>query len=209
MWAVIKRRILKVRRRRSPEQARTELLDAAESLFRDAPPDQLGLKAVATEAGVSHALITHYFGTYDGLVEAVFERRTRSLRERVIERLAAGGVTEAGELVDLLFTTFEDPVHVRLMTWMIASGRNTAALTLRDRGLSFVAESVARALDPAPTAELREKIEYSLIVTVASAFGYSAMKQSLASSVGKLPTAAVDRDDRRTLTEMLQVYLLR
>ena len=199
----------KVRRRRSPELARTELLDAAERLFRDLPPDQVGLKDIGREAEVSHALVTHYFGTYDGLVEAVFERRTRELRARVLERLAVGGVTEAEQLVDLLFTTFEDPVHLRLMKWLIASERNgsAGAIALRDKGLKFVAEQVANALDPKPTAEFREMVELALVTTVSAAFGYAATKLSLASSIGQPVSPVLDRKVRKTLTAMLQAYL--
>jgi AcrR family transcriptional regulator len=207
---VRQRRVIarKVRRRRSPELARTELLDAAERLFRDLPPDQVGLKDIGREADVSHALVTHYFGTYDGLVEAVFERRTLNLRARVLERLAVGGVTEAEQLVDLLFTTFEDPVHLRLMKWLIASERGDAgAIALRDKGLKFVAEQVANALDPKPTAEFREMVELALVTTVAAAFGYAATKVSLASSIGQPVSPVLDRKVRKTLTAMLQAYL--
>jgi TetR/AcrR family transcriptional regulator, repressor for neighboring sulfatase len=207
---VRQRRVIarKVRRRRSPELARTELLDAAERLFRDSPPDQVRLKDIGREADVSHALVTHYFGTYDGLVEAVFERRTLNLRARVLERLAVGGVTEADQLVDLLFTTFEDPVHLRLMKWLIASERSDAgAIALRDRGLKFVAEQVANALDPKATAEFREMVELALMTTVAAAFGYAATKVSLASSIGQPVSPVLDRKVRKTLTAMLQAYL--
>src|SRR5262249_27617645 len=69
------------RRRRTPERARQEILDAAERVFARSQPDQVGLKEVAREAGVSHALITHYFGTYAGLLEAALERRIRATRE--------------------------------------------------------------------------------------------------------------------------------
>jgi TetR/AcrR family transcriptional regulator, repressor for neighboring sulfatase len=207
---VRQRRVIarKVRRRRSPELARTELLDAAERLFRELPPDQVGLKDIGREAEVSHALVTHYFGTYDGLVEAVFERRTLNLRARVLERLAVGGVTEADQLVDLLFTTFEDPVHLRLMKWLIASERGDAgAIALRDKGLKFVAEQVANALEPKPTAEFREMVELALVTTVAAAFGYAATKVSLASSIGQPVSPVLDRKVRKTLTAMLQAYL--
>src|SRR4051812_9604337 len=71
----------KQRRRRSPDVARQELLDAAERVFSDERPDDVGLKEIAREAGTSHALITHYFGTYGGLVEAVLQRRLLRLRE--------------------------------------------------------------------------------------------------------------------------------
>jgi AcrR family transcriptional regulator len=199
----------KVRRRRSPELARVELLDAAERLFRDLPPDQVGLKDIAREADVSHALITHYFGTFDGLVESVFERRTMILRARIVERLATVGITEADELIEILFTTFDDPVHIRLMTWLIASERRSVvhALALRDRGISMIAATVATAIDPHATPELRYSVELALVTTVAAAFGYAATKLSLASAIGQPTSPTLDRDVRRTLTAMLQAYL--
>src|SRR5690242_21904669 len=92
------------RRRRSPEQARVELLDAAERVFAKANPRAVGLKQVAREAGVSHALITHYFGTYAGLVEATLERRVRALRQRILDKLReAGAISRPVELIALLF----------------------------------------------------------------------------------------------------------
>ena len=47
-----------MRRRRSPEVARQELLEAAERLFTKDLPGEVGLKDVGREAGVSHALVT-------------------------------------------------------------------------------------------------------------------------------------------------------
>jgi AcrR family transcriptional regulator len=201
--------IRKVRRRRSPELARQELLDAAERLFRDVAPDQVGLKDIGREADVSHALVTHYFGTYVGVVEAVFERRTRALRERILERLAQGGITDAETLIDMLFSTFDDPVHLRLMKWFLASeGRNAAhALALRDRGLALVAAQVTHALDPDAGAEIKERVELALVTTVAAAFGYAATKLSLASALGRPTSVELDRGVRRTLAAMLQAYL--
>jgi AcrR family transcriptional regulator len=66
--------------RRTPEEARTLILDAADSVFREHLPDVVGLKDVARAAGVSHALVTHYFGTYAGLVAACSRRRARWAR---------------------------------------------------------------------------------------------------------------------------------
>src|SRR5262247_1626879 len=116
------------RRRRPPEQARQEILDAAERVFATFQPDQVGLKEVAREAGVSHALITHYFGTYAGLIEAALERRLRALREVTLSRLReAGALSRPGELLGLMFDALEDPVHLRLMRWLLASERPAAA----------------------------------------------------------------------------------
>ena len=44
--------------RRSPEEARTVILDAADRVFGAHLPDAVGLKEIAREAGVSHALVT-------------------------------------------------------------------------------------------------------------------------------------------------------
>jgi AcrR family transcriptional regulator len=198
----------KVRRRRSPELARTELLDAAERLFRDHPPDQIGLKEVAREADVSHALITHYFGTFDGLVEKVFERRTQRLRATIIERLATTGISNAEQLIATLFATFEDPVHLRLMKWMLASERGSIvhALALRDRGISIIAEQVAKVIDPDANLIQRREVELALVITVSAAFGYTATKLALASAVGRASDAALDREVQQTLTAMLEAY---
>lgn len=199
----------KVRRRRSPELARTELLDAAERLFRDHPPDQIGLKEVAREAEVSHALITHYFGTLDGLVEKVFERRTQRLRATIIERLATTGISNAEQLIATLFTAFDDPVHLRLMKWMLASERGSIihALALRDRGISIIAEQVAKVIDPNANLVQRREVELALVITVSAAFGYTATKIALASAVGRAPDAELDHEVQQTLTAMLEAYL--
>src|SRR5580765_7588474 len=127
-----RRKIRHVRRarrrmRRTPEQARTELLDAAERLYVDFYPDDVGLKDVAREAGVSHALVTHYFGTYDGLVTATLERRIHGLRERVLGTLATTDVLEQpAQLLSLLFDVLADPVHLKLLKWMVAGDRSIA-----------------------------------------------------------------------------------
>src|ERR1700733_1325987 len=73
----------KPRVRRDPEAARELILAAAEHLFANQSPDVVGLKDVARVAGVSHALVSHYFGTYDRLVDAVLERRAALTRAGV------------------------------------------------------------------------------------------------------------------------------
>src|SRR5437588_1018650 len=121
------RRKKRRRMRRAPEQARVELLDAAERLYGEYYPDEVGLKDVAREAGVSHALVTHYFGTYAGLVEATLQRRIRALRERVLAKLSTFGILDQPvELLGLLFEALGDPVHLKLLKWMVASDRAIA-----------------------------------------------------------------------------------
>jgi AcrR family transcriptional regulator len=198
------------RRRRSPELARTELLDAAERVFGAHAPDEVGLKEIAREAGVSHALITHYFGTYAGLVEATLQRRLNALRETMVVRVADAGVLERPEeLLAILFRTFDDPVHLRLVKWMVGTERaaNVHALAMQHQGLQVVARQVAAALRPDAPRELVERIELALMTSVAAALGYAVAKAALAGAAGKQVSAALDESVQSTLAGMLRAYL--
>jgi AcrR family transcriptional regulator len=189
--------------------ARQELLDAAERVYGRANPSAVGLKDIAREAGTSHALITHYFGTYTGLVEAALERRVRRLRERIIEKLReAGALSRPAELIEMLFDALADPVHLRLVKWLVA-GEHTgvAAFALQNRGLQLVAREVAGALVTPPTPARIQAIELALLNAVAAAFGYATSKQALASAIGRAPSRELDRAVSSTLASMLQSYL--
>ena len=75
------------RRRRSPEQAQEEILGAAARLFLAHGPEQVSLVDVAREVGVSHALVSHYFGTFEALVETVVRRHVSGRLGALLERL--------------------------------------------------------------------------------------------------------------------------
>ncbi|HEY4239951.1 MAG TPA: helix-turn-helix domain-containing protein [Kofleriaceae bacterium] len=194
------------RRRRAPALARQEILDAADRVFADSAPDRVGLKEIAAAAGVSHALVTHYFRTYAGLIEATFERRIRALRESVIDRMGDAGVlARPNELLGLLFRTLQDPVHVRLTRWLLASESPAAAQTLgmQDHGIQLVARQVATALEPKPSAALVERLGLTLLTAVAAAYGYALAKHTLVGSLGRDVSPELDADVERTLSAML------
>src|SRR5687767_14587354 len=115
--------------RRSPEEARSLILDAADRVFAKKLPDVAGLKDVATEAGVSHALVTHYFGTYSGLVEAALERRFERLRETLLPTLMTvlEGTADAPSFLAAhrreIARMASDPAMTRLGVWAAMSGR--------------------------------------------------------------------------------------
>lgn len=198
------------RRRRSPELARQEILDAAERVFAHYQPDQVGLKEVAREAGVSHALITHYFGTYAGLLEAALERRTRATREAAIARLREpAALSRPADLLEMLFRMLQDPVHLRLMRWMLASERPAAshAFALQDRGLAVLAGQVARAISPEPSPALLRDVEITLLTAVSAAYGYALAKHTLAPALGREPSHELDDEVRDRLAAMVQTQI--
>ncbi len=208
--APLRRVLARARKRRSPEEARLEILDAADRVFAESQPDQVGLKDVAAEAGVSHALITHYFGTYSGLVEATLERRIRALRAAMLIRLRESGAIERPvELLGMLFRALEDPVHVRLTRWLMASERPSSlhALGLHEQGLREVARQIISTVTAQPTAELTETVELSLLVAVAAAYGYAMMKYALAGTLGRPASFALDEAVQKTLGTMLEAHL--
>lgn len=186
------------------------MLDAAERVFAGAQPDRVGLKEVAREAGVSHALITHYFGTYHGLVEAALERRIRKLRESMLVRLQdAGAVERPEELLAMLFDALADPVHLRLTRWMFASERPSASYTFafRERGLQLMSQQIANALVVRPSKALVDKLEMAMLAAVSAAYGYAMGKYALASALGREATPELDRAVQKTIAEMLRAHL--
>ncbi|MGU3435932.1 TetR/AcrR family transcriptional regulator [Actinomycetes bacterium M1A6_2h] len=59
---------------------RTQLLDAAERVFGDVGFDDVSMESIAQHAGVTRALVYHYFPTKADLFAAVWQRAHESLR---------------------------------------------------------------------------------------------------------------------------------
>jgi len=83
--------------RRTPEEARGLILDAAEACMAKAGPAGLRLQEVAEIAGVSHPTILHHFESREGLVRAVHLRSLAHLRDTLAEAMTGqgGGVRPA------------------------------------------------------------------------------------------------------------------
>jgi AcrR family transcriptional regulator len=203
------------RRRRDPETARAEILDAAERLLVASPPGEVGLKDVAAATGVSHALVSHYFGTYAELVESVLVRRIRLLREVALAKLAQpGGLVDAEALVDVLFTALKDPLYVRLSLWALSTERTVGrdAFPFREQGMRILADALcARMLQDRPElapGPLRERVEQALAIGNASAWGYALGREGWMGALAREPSAAFDAGIRRALAAMLRAHVL-
>jgi AcrR family transcriptional regulator len=197
--------------RRSPEDARALILDAAERVFGRELPDAVGLKEVAREAGVSHALITHYFGTYESLVEATLERRFVRLRERLFEEVVAaiGHDADVPEILEsyrrAIGSAAADATTVRLATWAVMSGRANASgfFSHRIQGLKLLADTLERRPNP----PVREDIEFAIVVSFAMAIVGQIGHRALGGAFGH---RALDKDELESRTAtMLDVYLRR
>jgi TetR/AcrR family transcriptional regulator, repressor for neighboring sulfatase len=204
------------RRRRAPETARAEILDAAERVLAASPPDAVGLKEVAEAAGVSHGLVSHYFGTYDELVDEVLVRRHRRIRENALARFAEPSalLLDQDALLDALFRALDDPLYVRLSLWSLASGRASgeASILFREQGMRIFAEAavahVARLRPDLDPQALRARMELALVIVNSAAYGFTVAKEAWMGALGRAPSRAFDEDLRRALGSMVRRFLL-
>ncbi len=202
----------KKRVRRTPEDARALILDAAEGVFRARLPDAVGLVDVARAAGVSHALITHYFGTYEALVEAALERRVGVVREQLVAAAVKGFSDQAdtGSLLvqyrEALASAVTDPVTVRLAVWAVLSGRSTAAdfFPARGQGLRVFADMIVAREGPTTS---RERVEFALVTSFSMIVTWSLGKKALLAAMGKKPGSETDEWFEEELGKMLRAYL--
>ena len=206
------KKIKKPRIRRTPEEGRLLLLDTAEALFVEKGPDAVGLQSIAKRAGVSHALITHYFGTYEKLVSEVLQRRNLALISEVGRELAA---MDAGvgtrELIDRFFSVLRNPVHTKLRAWMFLSGRAlqqevaVAMLTVLVDALYAHALRVAQA--KGIKAPARESVGMAFLIGICATQWYTLAGDGLGRKVGGGSLVEADERFRSALGDMLSGWL--
>src|SRR4051794_29675441 len=109
----------KKRVRRDPTEARQMILEAAMRVLAKRGPAAVGLKEVAAEAGVSNALVTHYFGTYEALVSTAVVDAMATLRSRLIERLLVTPDPTPAAVVQLYLELALEPSYGRLVSWAL------------------------------------------------------------------------------------------
>jgi AcrR family transcriptional regulator len=176
------------RRRRPPEEARGELLAAAEGLVARLGPDGVTLRRVAEAVGVTPGLVTHYFGTRQALVREVLGRQDALTRARVRRALDAGsGVPDAEAILGVLFAALSEPTRVRLFVWAHLRGdlerRSTGGL--RD----LVDELEARFRRTLPRAEVpdRGRIELVALLALSAIHGWAVGKRAWLAGLGLGP----------------------
>jgi AcrR family transcriptional regulator len=85
--------------RKSAEDRRLELLEAAQRVIRREGFAHLTLRDVAAEVGVAHSLVRHYFGTRDELLAEAFDLAAREDRPEVQVELQRGKPTPLDQIV--------------------------------------------------------------------------------------------------------------
>lgn len=177
-----------IRRRRTPEQARAEILAAATELIARRGPDGASLRQVAEAAGVTHGLVVHYFGSYQGLVGEVLRQASERQRARIREgMLAEGGIPYADRVIPELFRTLGDVQYVRLWAWAMLrpeAGQSPSA------GLAAFVDAFEDGVGLALTGSDRPdraRIEQVVLLGLAASYGYALGNRGWLSGLGHDP----------------------
>jgi TetR/AcrR family transcriptional regulator, repressor for neighboring sulfatase len=198
------------RTRRTPEEARANILDAAERVFATRTPDVVGLKEVAQEAAVTHGLITHYFGTYEALVDEALSRRLSGVRTRTLARLAATMIDDPeSALVEAISELVADAVSMRLLLWMMLRDRARVADApfVAGRSLAVFADALeARARAASPRAVSRARIEFTLMAAINLVVGFGAAGDLLSASLGR-PAPLSPAEVAARVNAMMRAYV--
>jgi AcrR family transcriptional regulator len=128
------------RRRRSAEEARKRILEAAERELMRVGPEGLRLTDLARELRVSHPAILHHFGSREGLVAAVVQQTMSKLSDDLIEGLR--DASDRDRLMDMVAEVCTGRGFARLSAWLMLSGRVSGLTFKPDFPIRRMAEAV-------------------------------------------------------------------
>lgn len=116
------------RTRRTGEEARSAILDAAARRLVEGGPAGIRLQEVATDVGVSHPAVLHHFGSREALVEAVVARALDSLNQSIV---GAIGTEEpdpdrVAYFLGRVSAALVKEGHARAFLWLALSGYEPA-----------------------------------------------------------------------------------
>jgi AcrR family transcriptional regulator len=169
----------------------------------------VGLKEVAKEAGISHGLVTHYFGTYATLVEETFAFHIQRVRQQVLERISVTPDLSPKELISIVADQYSKGPHLKLAAWAYLSGRlhSETFLPVQQGGLRRVLEALRfkRQLEGGPVPSM-QRMEFVILLVITSLAGYFLARSALWMALGKKVSSARDRwfvESLATLVELL------
>ncbi|MEZ5960542.1 MAG: TetR/AcrR family transcriptional regulator [Hyphomonadaceae bacterium] len=183
--------------RRAPEDARENILAAAERLLVVEGPLALKLAEVATAAGVANASVLHHFGSIDGLHAALMERMVSQLIADVMALAdeERGPDDKQAAVFEKLFDVFENRNAARLAAWLELTGEWRRMTHIRDAVREVVARRAAFG-DVTP-----KQAEDLVLISVTLAMGAGLFGHAMAELVGKPPGRT-----RKVATEMLRAF---
>lgn len=112
-----------IRRRRTAEEARRTILEAAQKRLAACGPEEIRLQDIASDLGISHPAILHHFGSREALLLELSRHALRSLNADLVSVLADSSEDDVEAWLDRVFETLRDRGHARLLAWGLLTGR--------------------------------------------------------------------------------------
>lgn len=122
------------RKRRNPEVARQEILEAAEKRLIAEGPAGVRVQAIARDLGLTDAAIHHHFGSRDQLMKDLLRFGGRQLRDALRNAGQPGDSShfDLERFVEGARAVFADRGYSRLALWLDAAGWRSAGTGLFD-----------------------------------------------------------------------------
>jgi AcrR family transcriptional regulator len=203
------------KRRRTAEEARRAILDAAEKRLFEAGPEAIRLQEVAADVGISHPAVLHHFQSREGLVHAVVERAIEGLQRDLAASISsvatfADRPPDGAALFERVFETLSGAGHARLVAWLLLSGYEPFSGKAIRRGWAAIVEAThAMRLAGAKgkTKPTLEDTRRTVALSALAVFGQAIAGRStmIASGLGEGPR--VERQFRAWLAGLLARHL--
>jgi AcrR family transcriptional regulator len=195
------RKIKRVRRR--PEEARAQILDAADRIMaKGKGPASLRLQDVAKLAGISHPTILHHFGSREGLVRALNLRAVERLTSATLSSLS-DAETSAGS-IEKTFAAYRDGLAQRTV-WLLQSSDGPPERTaLFDEVVEKFHQVRIQFADPGAEPDIADSRAVIHLATIA-AFGDALIGARLRHAGAKEPAAR--REFERWFGALLDMFL--
>lgn len=197
------------RRRRSAEQARREILDAAQRRLVDAGPEALRLQEIAADLDISHSAIVHHFGSREGLIRALVERHAEELRDDLVRVLGDPEAHyPASVILKRVFAALGDQGTARLMAWRALSGQDLVARrprtsSIRDVSMLLHAQRCERAKTGGESPREYEDTVFVVRLAALAMFGEAIIGHAFTTSDGRSPSAKSRERFRDWLGQLL------
>lgn len=187
------------RKRRSPEEARDQILGAAEERLRRHGLAGLNVVDVAAQCGMSHATVLHHFGSTAGMQRALVGRMTDRLLEDVIAALHRDPPLPPPEVLERLFDTLSRGGHAKLLAWLTVGADDLSAdFEPAGHARDLLARLVPELARRLPGERQPERLARNIILLVAcTGIGYGVAGDRLPKLLG------MDESDARAFPEWL------
>lgn len=163
------------RRRRSPEEAREEILNASEALLLAGGPGELRFSVIAAEVGLAKSNVHHHFGSLEDLKFALATRMVEQLSIELGNALSSFKIENprkrAEQAIRAVYGIIATEKAAKLIAWIVLS-YNDEDVTEIVHTLQFLQEMVVSTLsDFMPKREARKAAPHIIYQVSISAIG--------------------------------------